>query len=92
MAWWMRNNDNPDSVASHGMNGLIGRNCLMSRAHTCVVKHAYNGSGDKAFGGAEKWPVVHLKVSFQEGQEEEAKEFAEKLRNFVYENQPCNFK
>ena len=43
----------------------------------------YNGSGDGAFGGAEKWPVLTLKISFEENAFEQRDKMAELLKETV---------
>jgi hypothetical protein len=63
--------------------GYEGRGILFENAHKIEVGHHYNGSGDDVFGGAEKWPVISLELSFQEGEEKKAVEFAKKLMLFL---------
>ena len=49
-----------------------------------IEKHYnYNGGGDNAFGGAEKWPVLTLRVDFETGKEQERDELIEELKKFL---------
>lgn len=45
----------------------------------------YNGSGPKAFGGARKWPVAKLTVSFEQGKFSERDKFIAALQTFLHE-------
>lgn len=63
--------------------GLIGKGFLVDNACRMETTHSINGSGQNAFGGAEKWPTITTQISFQEGQEKERDEFAAKLREFI---------
>lgn len=48
----------------------------------------YNGSGNKAFGGAKKWPVLALNIDFETGKEQERDELIEKLKKFLDKVKP----
>ena len=48
--------------------------------------YSFNGSGADAFGGAEQWPVVSMKITFEEDDEEKALKFAKKLMAFIEKN------
>jgi len=63
--------------------GKLGRNYSCSNAHEIQAGYHFNGSGDKAFGGAREWPVVKTVIAFQEGQEKERDAFVEALKTFV---------
>lgn len=67
-------------------SGIIARDFECENAYEVEVCHHHSGSGKKAFGGANKWPAVNCKVSFQEGEEKKAKAFAKKLMKFIDEN------
>jgi hypothetical protein len=43
----------------------------------------YNGSGPRAFGGAERWPVVTADVSLPAGRLDLRKKLAEELRAHI---------
>jgi hypothetical protein len=51
--------------------------------HTIEEHYNYNGSGDDAFGGAKKWPVVTCHVAFSTGDEKRRDDFGVKLREFI---------
>lgn len=63
--------------------GKIGRGANYSNAHAIELSYQYNGSGPSAFGGAEKWPVVKLEISFQEGEEAKRAAFVRRLVGFL---------
>jgi len=46
----------------------------------------YNGSGEKAFGGAKDWPVLDVHIPFQVGEEAKRLEVLQKLQKFIEEN------
>lgn len=45
----------------------------------------YNGSGPQAFGGAPKWPVAKLTVSFEQGKFSKRDKFIAALQTFIHE-------
>ena len=55
----------------------------ISKAISMERHFNYNGSGDGAFGGAEKWPVLTLKISFEENAFEQRDKMAELLKETV---------
>jgi hypothetical protein len=62
--------------------GLIGRGYKSANAHQVECGYHYSGSGG-AFGGARRWPVLSLTVSFQEHEEGDRDELARELRRAV---------
>jgi hypothetical protein len=47
------------------------------------VHHNYNASGNEAFGGARKWPVISVHISLQENQETIADTIAQRVMEFI---------
>lgn len=47
------------------------------------LRHHYNGSGPKAFGGARQWPVVKLELAFNEGEHAKAEKWFNQLSRFL---------
>jgi hypothetical protein len=56
-----------------------------SNATEISVRSNYNGSGPTAFGGADSWPAVTVRVSLPVGEEEAAEELAQKLALVIEE-------
>ena len=67
-------------------SGIMAKNYEITNAYEVEFCHNVSGSDKDAFGGADKWPVVQCKVSFQEGEENKAKNFSKKLMKFIDEN------
>jgi len=64
-------------VEVYERQGMIGHNTLVSNAQTIKVLRR---------GGEEEWPVVTVEVGFTATELEKAKDFAEKLKLFIFEN------
>ena len=69
--------------AEWNLAGNIGKDCIVSNA--CEIENHYNfsGSGIEAFGEADKWPVLTLRVSFESEQEEKRNELSQLLRDII---------
>ncbi len=74
-----------ESESRWEMPGKFANNCSFSNAGRLEIDRHYNGSGPKAFGGAENWPVVELEFQLQAGEDDKAKRLAAHLRNAVKE-------
>lgn len=73
-----------DGATTFGRPGLLGGpGCGMDNVHEVTNGFNYSGSGGKAFGGADKWPVVTARVSLPAGREDLAAALASGLRAFV---------
>ena len=81
MNWKKSCSTRDEQVAS----GKLGRNSECSNAHEVQCGYHYNGSGGKSFGGADKWPHLSVKVSFQEGEEAKRDELAKQMMNLIAE-------
>ena len=80
---WIRSTCEDGTVVLARAGALGGPGYTSERAHEVKNGWNYNGSGKTAFGGAEKWPVVTVSVSFPEGEDCLAAWFAEEARTFV---------
>lgn len=71
--------------------GKIGQNAKSDNAYTIKRHYQYSGCSDdftfsdgtKPFGGSKQWPVITLRLSFQEGEETQRDKIAEKLKQFI---------
>jgi len=73
-----------DSV-HHVSPGVLGRDYPVRNAHEIECGYGYNGGGKEAFGGAVKWPILRVEVSFTEGQEGLRDEIAKRVMDLVGE-------
>lgn len=48
----------------------IGNDYWSTNGVEIELGHSINGSGEKAFGGAKKWPCLRIQIGFEVGQEE----------------------
>lgn len=55
--------------------------------YVCAVEiektEHHNGSGEGAFGGADSWPAVRLRMPFPDGREDLQQLFIDELKTFV---------
>lgn len=71
----------------HKYTGFLGRHAPSSNAYEIEFGYRINGSGKEAFGGADKWPHITLRIAFEEGQELEAYQFYRKLHHLLWKFQ-----
>ncbi len=68
----------------YNRKGTFARNCVdYESCHEIEMRSNYNGGGPTAFGGANQWPAVTGKFTFNEGEYELAAKFAFDLAYFV---------
>jgi hypothetical protein len=68
--------------------GVIARAIECEDAIWIEVHKNYNGSGPEAFGGAEEWPVITLRWSFDESASSQVDELRKQLQAFVDSHMP----
>lgn len=68
----------------HEQRGLIGNDAVYDGVHYIEEHFNYNGSGPKAFGGAQKWPVLTVHIAFTVGVRRERIQYLiKKLKHFI---------
>lgn len=65
------------------LQSRIAGNVVCKNAIKIEVKTNYNGSGPRAFGGVDEWPVVELHLPFPSDHLALAIEFEEELEQWV---------
>lgn len=83
LKWSRQSEALPSYSATETAPKKVANGTLCDNGVELVTCYAFNGSGPKAFGGAVKWPVIKLRVAFEEGKEEDRAHFAEALKQFV---------
>jgi hypothetical protein len=63
--------------------GHLGRDYFCDNAHKIELGVGVNGSGPKAFGGAREWPVLRIKLAFQEGEDDKMRATAALLEEII---------
>jgi hypothetical protein len=70
----------PASVKQTLTSRLLAKHTGGAHVYSC---YHFNGSGPRAFGGATRWPVVEVQVSFGAGEEAKRDALAEYLKTAV---------
>jgi hypothetical protein len=61
-----------------GGPGYVSRNAM-----EIEIVHHINGGGEGAFGGAEEWPCIHVKIPFPAGAEARAVKIAQSIAKWI---------
>lgn len=84
---WIKKEDwnHPGDASRYTLEAAkkVARNYDVEDGVEISARWNFNGSGPRGFGGAAKWPVALLRVSFEEGQVEERDAFVGALQKFL---------
>jgi hypothetical protein len=75
--------EDPDFPNEVGLPGVCAYDIFFKECHKVRRFYLKSGSGPKAFGGACLWPGVDARVEFEVGEEELARDFAQRLCDFI---------
>jgi len=84
---WKKKSDfhNPEDTTRYVLSApkKMARGCKFDGGIEISACWNFNGSGSKAFGGAVRWPVAKLSISFEEGQIKDRDTFIKALKKFL---------
>jgi len=72
-------------IQEHIRKGVLGNNAGCSNAHELEIGFSYNGSGKEAFGGADQWPTIKIKIAFPSDRQDLANTIGKELMEWIDE-------